>query len=100
MPTLRLTWHAIHDERTCPICRAIDGYTWIYTLGADQLNDEIVHPEFGVVWSVQSGSMAHGHRGNCRCHITYDLDLKDLLDRVMKLHDLVLEMIPIPLGVE
>lgn len=78
MPTLSITWH-IKDAGACPVCKALNGYTWVFDTGKHELGDELVHPQFGVVWSLSQGSRAHGHeRFNCRCHITYDIDLEDV----------------------
>jgi hypothetical protein len=86
----------MHDDRVCPVCREIDGYTWIFEVGKDELNGVLTHPTYGIVWDSQVGSLAHGHRGNCRCHITYEVNLDDLLQKVMAIHQIVLEMVTPP----
>jgi hypothetical protein len=73
------------DDRVCPVCKALNNYTWTFT------------PESGVpttldhngkvVWNESSGSEAHGHKGNCRCHLTAGSDLSDLLVMARKLRD-------------
>lgn len=74
--SVSLTWHTQHDDRVCPICKAIDGYKWIFT---DAIPTSLVHPQYGEVWNEQMGSLAHEiqlHKGskygllsNCRCHV-------------------------------
>ena len=86
MPTLSLTWVTVHDERVCPICAALEGYTWVFEVGVGQLPSELVHPEFGVVWTVGLGSEAHGsHEGSCRCGLLYKFDFSDLVARTQHL---------------
>ena len=40
------------------------------------------HPAFGVVWNTSVGSMAHGHKGNCRCSLQTKFDLSSLAERI------------------
>ena len=92
MATISVTWHAVMDDRTCPICTALDGYTWVFVTGKDEFPNFISHPAFGVVWDVHRGSMAHGHLGaNCRCNMTHETDLSDLLKKVEAFRERVVE---------
>lgn len=87
MPTIKLTWRTHKDERTCPICSAIDGYEWVFDVSSNtELPEILFHPEFGIVWSLTLGSNAHSHYGylsggpnNCRCVMEEDVDLEDVL---------------------
>jgi hypothetical protein len=93
MPTLTITWHAMSDARTCPICLALDGYRWTFQTGVDAFPNFLEHPSFGVVWDTARGSMAHGHIGeNCRCYVSTEFDLKDILEKVKRLYDDVKQM--------
>ena len=91
-PTVSITWHAVNDARTCPVCQAIDGYTWTFT---DEVPDSLEHPMYGEVWNTSVGSAAHEHFGakmggfpsNCRCHIESEFDLKDIIDKLKLLRD-------------
>ena len=83
------------DDNACPICKVINGYTWVFT---DAVPDSLVHPEYGEIWNVVTGSLAHEHHqfgkkygllSSCRCHIEPQFDLKDLLASVKKLRDAV-----------
>lgn len=88
MTSISITWH-IRDGNACPICKAINGYTWTFT---DGVPDELVHPEFGVVWTIQQGSAAHevpGTYGYCRCSITNEIDLSNLIMRFTRIRDLI-----------
>lgn len=85
MPTIGITWRSKHDARTCLICAKIDGYTWFFE---DKVLDNLVHPEYGEVWNIVLGSLAHEHQihkgskygliSDCRCHIESNFDLKDV----------------------
>jgi hypothetical protein len=80
------------DERTCPICKALNGFQWIFETGKDMLTDSLWHPVFGQVWSLSQGSNAHGHhfqRHNCRCYITHQFDLEDVLAKCVYLREVV-----------
>ena len=64
-----IKWQSREDERVCPICAAINGYEWTFTV-PNPLPTELVHPQFGVVWTLGLGSRAHGHQKyNCRCNV-------------------------------
>jgi hypothetical protein len=91
MPTVSITWRTAGDDRVCPICEAIDGYTWTFT---GKVPNSLYHPAYGEVWNTVLGSLAHEHTqfgkkygllSNCRCHIEPTFDLKDLAVLVRKL---------------
>lgn len=89
MPSVSITWHTMHDDRVCPVCFAIDGYTWTFT---GVVPDSLVHPVYGEVWNTVLGSLAHETHGSktfseCRCHIEPKFDLADLLKSVKHLRD-------------
>jgi len=78
-----VTWHAVMDDRTCPVCMALNGYMWTFEAGKDHFGYSLIHPAYGVVWEVNRGSKAHGHIGeNCRCHVEPKVDYGDLLERL------------------
>ena len=91
MPSVSITWHTQHDDRVCPICQAIDGYIWIFE---DSVPDSLIHPEYGEVWNVTLGSLAHEHQlhkgskygliSNCRCHTESKADARDLIYLLQK----------------
>jgi len=99
MPTILITWHSMKDERVCPICQRLDGFTWSFTTGQNDLNGVLEHPDYGIVWTINGGSTAHGHRGNCRCSITYELILDDLVEMVAKLRDTVIAHAQVGVGI-
>lgn len=85
MPTVSITWHTQHDDRVCPVCNAIDGYTWTFE---GDVPDSLIHPEHGEVWNTVLGSLAHevhqfgnkhGLFSTCRCHIEPKVDARDLI---------------------
>lgn len=86
MPSITLIWFCIHDQRTCPVCLALHGYQWTFETGKDTFPTELFHPQFGVVWNIAQGSEAHAnHRETCRCGITYETDLSDLVTKTKQL---------------
>jgi hypothetical protein len=101
MPSVNVTWHTQKDGAVCPICRAIEGYTWTFV---DVVPDSLVHPVYGEVWNIHLGSLAHelhfstpkasggtsrvhGLMSNCRCHITSEFNLKDILEALTTLRN-------------
>jgi hypothetical protein len=94
VPSVSITWHAIGDVRTCPICKAINGY--VFGPYEGEPPDSLIHPEYGEVWNKITGSLAHEHKqfgkkygllSNCRCHITIKPEFQDLLFLLQKAID-------------
>ena len=70
------------DQRTCRVCKALNGYTWTFVVGKDQFPNMLTFNGQNV-WDVHQGSRAHGHQDfNCRCHITPEIDLQSILEKV------------------
>ena len=93
MPSVSITWHTQHDDRVCPVCRAIDNYTWTFT---DEVPSSLTHPQYGEVWNTTQGSYAHeqhlkksktGTIPTCRCHIEPKFNLKDLVEKIRVFRD-------------
>lgn len=103
MATISLTWNSLHDDHVCPICKSLDNFTWIFPVGQNKLDGQLTHPTHGIVWNIQHGSEAHLHHGKnwanppatgeCRCYLTYNLDITDLLERVREIHRTVLDLV-------
>ena len=76
----------MEDDRVCPICRAIDGYIWVFD---GPPPDSLIHPTYGEVWNKTIGSSAHEHGsfGSCRCHIEPEIDMSDMVQKIRLLHD-------------
>jgi len=85
MPSVSITWSARCDASTCPTCRALHGYTWNFDV-SQNVPDNLVHPQFGVVWNKAIGSQAHGHQVyNCRCSIVPEVHVSDLKAKIEQL---------------
>jgi len=84
MALFTITWHTHVDERTCPVCRPLDGYQWTFNTDTDPFPTELFHPDQGVVWDTSIDEpRTHGvesRRGpwNCRCQVSWRFDLSDL----------------------
>jgi uncharacterized protein with gpF-like domain len=86
MPTITVTWNAVMDQRTCPICREINGHTWVFQVSETPMPDSLIHPKHGIVWDKFVGSKAHGHeRFNCRCSIIPHVDVRDIHAKIQVL---------------
>jgi hypothetical protein len=59
------------------------------------MTDALMHPVYGIVWSLSQGSNAHargygsGQRNNCRCQISYELMLEDVLAKCVFLKEII-----------
>ena len=74
------------DDKACPICKAINGYTWTVTGTVNSL----AHPLYGEVWNKASGVNIHEHYGipgPCRCHVDINIDMNGTLAKIRTLHD-------------
>jgi hypothetical protein len=90
MAIIKVTWRTRNDNRVCPICRKLEGYVWEFDSNANTMTNNLVHPEFGVVWTVNNGSGAHGHKGvACRCDLPYDVDFSFEVKMALKLEEAV-----------
>jgi len=79
MASISITWKAQMDDRTCPICKALNGHTWVFVTGKNMMTDSLTHPSHGEVWNTTQGSQAHGHTSiNCRCSLDYKVDVSDI----------------------
>jgi hypothetical protein len=90
MPSVSITWCAVGDDRTCPICKAVDGYTWTFE---GEVPDDLVHPAYGEIWNITIGSLAHEHKqfgkkygllSNCRCHVETKVECQDLIHKLQE----------------
>jgi hypothetical protein len=69
------------DDRVCPICQALEDYTWTFSEGVPT----VLEHNGMVVWDETIGSAAHGHKGNCRCHIHPQFDFSDIKARMQQI---------------
>ena len=77
MPSITITWNAINDAITCPICRALHNHEWTFVT-PDPMPNELTY-NGQIVWNTAVGSQAHGHQNfNCRCSIHPRIDLSDV----------------------
>ena len=91
MPSVTIKWH-IKDNKACPICKELEGHEWVFVAGKDVMTDALWHPKYGIVWSLADGSNAHGgyHKvRNCRCRITHEIDMEDVLAKCVYLREIV-----------
>ena len=74
----------MNDKRVCPVCRELDGYTWTIEVGESTAINELTHPAYGVVCDRARGSRAHEHGsyGECRCQLSFDVDISDINKRL------------------
>ena len=91
MPTISIMWQ-IKDNAACPICKDINGHTWVYDVSGPPIPDSLIHPKHGKVWDKFIGSNAHGHEAyHCRCSLIPKIDVRDLQAKVKLMLDMTKE---------
>lgn len=69
-----ITWTTQKDSRVCPICKALEGYTWFLEVG-ESVPKQLIHPVYGPVYDTrpaEKGSLVKGEKGHiCRCTLKY-----------------------------
>ena len=88
--TLRIIWRTQEDSQVCPLCKALEGYTW--TLNAGELYPkQLIHPFYGPVYDTRpaaQGSLVkeeHGHI--CRCTLIHQFDVSNIFVRPQKANE-------------
>ena len=91
MAKITIEWHSMQDIKVCPICEALNGYIWTFQTGENEFGTYLTHHQFGLVWVINQGSMAHGHvdTASCRCRMTHELSFSDTLKKVEALREKV-----------
>ncbi len=73
----KIVWRTHKDEQTCPICKALDGYTW--SVAIDQpYPKQFIHPLFGAVFDnrpTRNCSLVKEAKGHsCRCSLEHKIE--------------------------
>lgn len=82
MPIIvRTVWRTKNDAHVCPICKALEGYSW--TLGADDLfPKQLTHPVYGPVYDMRPaahGSLVKEEKGHiCRCTLKHQFEVSNI----------------------
>jgi hypothetical protein len=84
---MSITWHTskFEPDRTCPICRPLEGHTWVYNTEKEPFPDTLRSPFTNIpVWDcVRDEPRPHGHHEfNCRCRLTVSWDFNDVEERI------------------
>lgn len=89
--TLKITWKTKKDPLVCPICRALEGYTWILKGGVDPYPTIFVHPVYGTVYDTRpaaEGSQVKEENGHtCRCTLKHEFDLSNMLNNIQQMQN-------------
>ena len=76
--TLRIIWKTQDDSEVCPICKALEGYTWTLRVG-ESYPKKLIHPLFGAVYDTRpaaDGSLVKEKDGhNCRCTLLHQFEV-------------------------
>jgi len=76
--THKIIWRTQRDDKVCPTCAALDGYTW--SLGIDEIYPkQLIHPIFGPVFDNRPAAdcsiVKEGNGRKCRCFLEHQIDL-------------------------
>ena len=80
--TLKIIWKTQNDDHVCPICKILEGFTWVLKTG-DTCPIQLSHPVFGPVYDTRpaaDGSLVEGAKGHvCRCTLKHEFHLSETL---------------------
>ena len=75
---IKTVWRTKKDSQVCPICKALEGYTWIFD--ADEpYPKQLIHPIFGPVYDTRPAAACsivkekEGHK--CRCTLEHQFEV-------------------------
>ncbi len=85
MTSITVTWHTMEDDRVCPICKALNNYTWIFEAGT--FKGSLEHPMFGVVSTAEHGSTVQHSYGECRCRVSWEIDWTSTINVLTRIRD-------------
>jgi hypothetical protein len=75
--THKIIWRTHKDEKTCPTCMALDGYTWSVAIG-QPYPKQFIHPLFGAVFDnrpTRNCSLVKEAKGHiCRCILEHHFE--------------------------
>jgi hypothetical protein len=76
--TVRMVWRTQKDAHVCPICKALEGYSWTLGAGAP-FPTQLVHPNYGPVYDLRpatSRSLVKEEKGHlCRCTLKHQFEV-------------------------
>jgi hypothetical protein len=76
--SLKTVWRTQKDTQVCPVCNALEGYTWITEAG-DIYPKKLIHPVYGPVYDTRPAakcSLVNEEKGHiCRCSLEHQLEL-------------------------
>jgi hypothetical protein len=77
---LKLIWKTQNDKHVCPVCKALEGYTWVLAPG-DLRPKLLSHPVYGPVYDTRpaaDGSLVQGAKGHvCRCTLKQEFQVSN-----------------------
>jgi hypothetical protein len=75
--TVITVWRTQKDSHVCPICKALEGYTW--TFDAGDYPKQLIHPEYGPVYDTRpivACSIVNEKEGHqCRCTLEHQFEV-------------------------
>ncbi len=75
---LKIIWRTQKDEHVCPVCKALEGYTWSVNLG-ESYPKQLIHPLFGAVYDNRSAAKCSVVKEEqdhiCRCTLEHQFEV-------------------------
>ncbi len=76
--TLRIIWATQKDTQVCPVCKALEGYSWSLSVG-DSTPKELIHPVYGSVYDMRPAAdcslVKEENSHICRCTLKHEFEL-------------------------
>ncbi len=77
---LKIIWKTQNDKHVCPICKSLEGYTWVLEPG-DARPKQLSHPVYGPVYDTRPAadtSLVQEQAGHiCRCTLKQELHVSN-----------------------
>ncbi len=76
--SITIIWRTQKDQHVCPVCKALEGYTWSIGVG-QPYPKQLIHPLYGPVYdnrpAAECSVVKEGQGHRCRCTLEHQFDV-------------------------
>ncbi len=80
--TVVTVWKTQKDTEVCPVCKALEGYSWTVDAGEPDPK-QLIHPQYGAVYDFRpaaDGSLIKEEKGHlCRCTLEHQFEVSNAI---------------------